>query len=133
MKFNEHGHPRSAAWFLDICYDDPSDPFLGGVRLIVNSDHKAGKAALERSDSPESLLARSAMKVDVARQLFAVLAGDNRLEELGDVPEESVLGVANAMAESTLLMDLNSALRMYREDPVYFEQRLQHSYRYLED
>lgn len=125
-------YPANAAWFLDVNYTDPRDPFLGGIRLVVNSDHSAGKAALDKSDSVESRLARSVLRVDIARHLFAALAHDDRLDDIDDVPEDSVVGVATALARSALSWDLDTALRNYREDPIYLEQCLQNAYGYLE-
>lgn len=130
--FKDSRYPARAAWFLDVMYSDPRDPFLGGVRLVVNQDHVAGKAVLEKSDSVESSLSKSALRVDVARHLFAALARDERLEELDELPEDSVVGVAGAIASNFLSMDLDTALRTYREDPIYLEQCLQNAYRYLE-
>jgi hypothetical protein len=130
--FKSARYPAHAAWFLDVTYTDPRDPFLGGVRLVVNRDHQAGRAVLDKSDSVESKLAASILRVDIVRHLFAALAQDDRLDDLDEIPEDSVVGVAAAIASTSLSMDLDTALRMYREDPIYLEQCLQNAYRYLE-
>ncbi len=86
--FKSARYPAHAAWFLDVTYVDPKDPFLGGIRLVVNGDHAEGKAALDKSDSVESRQARSVLRVDIARHLFAALAHDDRLKELDEIPED---------------------------------------------
>ncbi len=129
--FSRSRYPADAAWLLAADFDDPADPFLGTVRLLINSEHPAGELVLSRDGGPAAEMARSALRTDIVRQLFAILAFDDRASAAGDVGDDSVTGVASSIAQDTLAMDLPSALGLHREDPVVLDGLVQSALGYL--
>lgn len=66
--FSSSSLPGGAPWFLDWTATNLEDPLLGGVRLLLNSEHPA--AAEITSESESGTLWREFMRLDVATQLI---------------------------------------------------------------
>jgi len=131
LSFRAAGLPARAAWLLDVVYEEPSDRFLGAVRLRVNTDHPAGVAALSRDRTSEAELARSALRVDVVRQMFAHLSRDERFAEKQRWADDDCIGgVAEAIA-SVMSESVSTVCAMLRDDPVGLDALVQSAFGYL--
>ena len=130
VSFEALGMER-AAWTLRVTYDDLSEPFMSTVRLLVNRDHPAAPDLLGGEASSELL--QSALRMDVARQLFLVTAADStRSGDEGPWEEGSVGHVLTGMANVFLKMELSTALNLARSDPLRFERKVQAAFEFLE-
>lgn len=118
-----------AAWILTVNAEGPTDSFLGSVRLMLNTDHRA-VAALTTGEPNEQALIRSVLRTDTIRQLFRSIADDPRFRD-GPFPDESIGGVMEAISTKELAMSLPSALQLLVNDPVRFDAELQARTHYL--
>lgn len=117
VRFSELGLGH-APWTVLTDYDELSDGFLGGVRLLINLEHPVGQLALNlKAASRVSGL----LHADVLRLLTANVAvrGDDTDES--SYEEGSVGQVLETMCQNFLGMSLRAAIRLYRDDPVRFE------------
>jgi hypothetical protein len=112
----------NAPWTVLTAYEELSDSFLGGVRLLINMEHPVGRLALDPSAAPR---VSGLLHADVLRLLIADWAA--RREEDADVSsfeEGSVGQVLGAMCQTFLRMSLSTAVRLCRDDPVRFDLEL---------
>lgn len=111
----------AAAWSLEVS-GALEQPFLGGIRLYLNSDNPAVKKLLSGSmDEEASRLFRSAMYHDAGRQLLAAaLTNEEFLSTLTATPPG-----ASPFAEDTVGHALWSGLTVFfRDIPVTDLSRL---------
>ena len=116
VKFSELGL-GNAPWTVLTAYDDLSDGFLGGIRLLINLEHPVGRLAL---DPKAASRVNGLLHADVMRLLIANVAarGESTDESFHD--EGSVGQVLETMCQGFLSMSLRTATRLYREDPARF-------------
>ena len=129
--FAESGY-EYAAWTVRVSFEEPDDPFLGSVRLIVNQDHPAGRAVIGLKEGNEAELCLSVLRTDIFRQLFQQLAADRRFIEQRTFEAESVGAVVAAIAENTLKNDLPTILDYARNFPEKLDRIIQDQTSYLE-
>jgi hypothetical protein len=109
----------NAPWTILAVYDDLSDSFLGGIRLLINTDHPVGRLSL---DSKARSRVSGLLHADVLRLLIANMAarGDNADDDSA-FEEGSVGQVLETMCQVFLGMTLRAAVLLYRDDPAYFD------------
>jgi hypothetical protein len=113
---------ESAAWALEISYEDLGDSFLGAVRLLLNTEHPATGALL--SGDSEGLL--SVLRYDLVRALLVKLADDSSgIDEFGGWEDDSIGGVLEDLCQGHLDMDLRTTLLRMRAEPLEVESLLQ--------
>lgn len=127
--FSRAGLP-DAAWFLRMTHTDLDEPFMGSVRLLVNSNHPAGQAVLSGTDPSTNALVLNALRVDLVRQLLFGLAA-NEPEIDREFPPDSVGSVAESIAADLLSADLENVLERARNQPVELEMLIQDRVDYL--
>lgn len=114
-----------APWMIHFSpFDTLGDSFVGSVRLLVNEEHPLGMRLLD----PEAALSVAPLaKSYVLRQIVAEFASRHMDDELseGDFDEGSIGAVASAMCEFFLRASLESAISLYRDDPVQFEMLIE--------
>ena len=121
VRFSELGLGK-APWTVFTAYDELSDGFLGGIRLLINLEHPAGQLALDpKSASRVSGL----LHADVMRLLIANVAARAEDTDESSYEEGSVGQVVETMCQGFLGMSLRAAARLCRDDPVRFELALQ--------
>jgi hypothetical protein len=108
----------NAPWTILTAYDELSDSFLGGVRLLINIEHPVGQLAL---DSQAASRVSGLLHVDVIRLLIANVAARGEDSDESSYEEGSVGQVLEAMCEGFLGMSRRTAARLYRDDPARFE------------
>jgi hypothetical protein len=120
VSFRELGFDQ-APWTVMTIYDDLSESFMGGVRLLINMDHPIGRLALDPKTAPK---VEKLLRADVLRLLVAKAAG--QVEEANEYAfEEGTVGqVLDAMCQGILKSGLRTAASIYREDPARFERLL---------
>lgn len=121
---------EKALWDLDISFADLSEPFLSGVRLLVNAEHPSAEMLLDDEDAG-FLLAHSALELDIVRRLILRVAADEGLRDdlaSSTWQDGSVRAVLEELADTFLASDLNSIVELSRHDPRRFERRLQHRF-----
>jgi hypothetical protein len=121
IRFSELGL-GNAPWTVITAYEDLSDGFLGGIRLLVNLEHPVGKLALDLKAAPR---VSGLLHADVIRLLVANAATRGESTSESFYEEGSVGQVLDTMCQGFLSMSLRSAARLYREDPVRFDLVLQ--------
>jgi len=117
VRFSELGL-GNAPWTVLTAYDELSDGFLGGIRLLVNLEHPVGLLAL----NPKAASRVSGLlHADVIRLLIASVAarGESTGESFHD--EGSVGQVLETICQGFLNMSLRTATRLYKEDPARFD------------
>jgi hypothetical protein len=121
VRFSELGL-GNAPWTVIAVYDELSDGFLGGVRLLINTEHPAGRVAL---DPKAASRVSGLLHADVMRLLIANVAA--RRDDAGEssYEEGSVGQVLEAMCQGFLGMSLRTAARLCRDEPVRFERIIQ--------
>lgn len=121
VSFSELGL-GNAPWTVFSAYDELSDSFLGGVRLLINLEHPVGQLALDPKAAPR---VGGLLHADVTRLLIANVAA--RREDIDESPHEegSVGQVLETMCHGFLGMSLRAAVRLYRDDPARFELTIQ--------
>jgi hypothetical protein len=121
VRFSELGL-GNAPWTVLTMYEDLSDSFLGGVRLLINMEHPVGRLAL---DPKASSRVSGLLHADVVRLLIADLAA-RREEDTDDssFEEGSVGQVLGSMCQAALCISLPTAVRLCRDDPVSFDRDL---------
>jgi hypothetical protein len=117
VKFSELGLGK-APWTVLTAYDELSDGFLGGIRLLINVEHPVGQLAL---DPKAASRVSGLLHADVMRLLIANVSarGESADESFHD--EGSVGQVLETMCQGFLNMSLRTATRLYREDPARFD------------
>lgn len=125
--------PSEVPWMLNVTYADLDDAFLGAVRLLINTAHPAGRAALD-DNHPAVPVVRSALAVDVTRSLLQQIAAHENHSiprRLNEFDPSSVGYVAASMCVNQLNGSLESIIQMMKNDPSEFEVRIQSSLSYL--
>jgi hypothetical protein len=123
VPFSEVGYGK-APWTVLCNYSDLSDAFLGGVRLLVNTEHPAGQLAFNPA-GPQRVA--NLMKADVIRLLVAKVAEHFEVTDVSSFEEESVGYVLDGMCQLFLHQGLRDAVRLYQEDLAEFEILLHNS------
>jgi hypothetical protein len=120
---------EAAAWTLQTRFDDLNESFMGGVRLLVNSDHPAADLLLD-DDLPGYQFATSALRADVARQLLLHVALDEAQEVSGHEAwsDGSVGAALEGMCSLYLGSDLQSVTQLARSDVLRFERLVQQGF-----
>jgi hypothetical protein len=117
VKFSELGLGH-APWTVLAAYDELSDGFLGGIRLLINVEHPVGRLAL---DPKAASRVSGLLHADVMRLLIANVAARNEITDETSHDEGSVGQVLETMCQGFLSMSLRTATRLYREDPARFD------------
>ncbi len=120
VAFSELGLEH-APWTIMTAYEELSDGFLGGVRLLINLEHPVGQLAL---DNKAASRVNGVLHSDVMRLLIANVAARKEDAEPSSYEEGSVGQVLETMCQGYMGMSLRTAARFYRDDPVGFERIL---------
>ena len=115
--FSELGF-GNAPWTVLTFYDELSDSFLGGVRLLVNTEHPVGQLALDPKTTPQ---VSSLLRAEVMRLLIAKVAGQVEDADESSFEDGSVGQVLETMCQEFLGRRLRTTARLYRDDPAHFE------------
>lgn len=119
VPFSELGLPY-APWTLHTTFTDLDTSFMGGVRLLVNTEHPVGQMLLESSSADRvSGLAMA----DVIRLLVGKLADSRYADEIGEGSFEdgTVADVVDSMCSYFLGHGLVPVRQLYKEDPLHFD------------
>jgi hypothetical protein len=122
VSFSELRIPN-APWTLHTCFTDLDTSFMGGVRLLVNTEHPVGQMLLDSSTADRvSGLAMA----DVIRLMVATLADTAHVDEIGDGDfEEGTVGhVVDSMCSFFMGHGLVPAIQLYLKEPVHFDRLL---------
>jgi hypothetical protein len=120
--------PADAGWYLDWDRDDLNRPFLGGVRLFVNSAHETvRRAAGATHPLPTERPIRDAMRWDVGRTLIlGALANEDFVNDPRRYSEGSTGKViCNIIGASFPGESLESLRSRWRAEPFQFDCYLQ--------
>src|SRR5579859_2446338 len=117
VKFSELGL-GNAPWTVLTAYDELSDGFLGGIRLLINLEHPVGQLAL---DPKTASRVNGLLHADVVRLLIASVAARGESTDESFYDEGSVGQVLETMCQSFLSMSLRTGTRLYSEDPARFD------------
>lgn len=117
---------RQGVWALLQDQSDLSALALGSIRLYLNTDHPAVKAALEGPDSPEAQRLQDVLRYDTARQLIVSALANDDLRG-GIEYDEGSLGELYSRMISSLLgqRDVELIRAEWRVDPGQLEAELQ--------
>ena len=99
-------------------YDELSDSFLGGVRLLINLEHPVGMLALDPSAASQ---VSGLLHGDVTRLLIANVAARHEDVEEASYEEGSVGQVLETMCQVFLGMSVRTAVRLYGTTRLHFE------------
>lgn len=121
VNFSELGFGK-APWTVLTIYDELSDGFLGGVRLLINLEHPVGRLALDPNAASR---VGGLLHADVTRLLIANVAARREASDEVSYEEGSVGQVLETMCQGFLGMSLRTAVRLYRDDPARFELTIQ--------
>jgi hypothetical protein len=113
-----------AAWTLQISFTDLHESFMGGVRLLINTEHPAADSLLDPT-TPGWSVTQSVLRTDIARQLIVHVAFEEFDLSEHTWPEDSVRDVLENLTDLFLGSDLASTARLARSDYARFERRLQ--------
>lgn len=108
-------------WTIDCAYDNLSDSFMGGIRLLINTEHPVGRLSLE-SRAPSWII--SMLRMDLMRLLVAEAASQIESAHESDFEEGSVGQVLDNMCYFFLKKSLKSSIRTYQDEPAYFDRLL---------
>lgn len=119
-----------ALWKVKFSFDSPEDAFSGAVRLFINVDH-AGASSLLDPQAAGGSVTRAFLRQDIVRVVLSTLAKESRgsgvvvaLQDGEDV-DDSVLGVANVLAQQWLKLDVDEAIHLLERSPEDFDTKLQ--------
>lgn len=113
---------EATPWKLQLDATDPYSSFRGSVRLLINSDHPAGRALLDQTHPLFEALT-SVVKVSAVYQLLGSVDAEGLLDEQ-DFDPDSLAAAATALARVWLGLELEDAVRLEHDDPVAFWDRL---------
>lgn len=122
VPFSELRLPK-APWTLQTTFPDLDTSFMGGVRLLVNTEHQVGRMLLDSSTADRvSGLAMA----DVIRLMVATLADTKYADEIadGDFEEGTVGFVVDSMFSFFLGHGLAPAVQLYEKEPLHFDRLL---------
>lgn len=112
----------SAPWTLLTTFQDLDTSFMGGVRLLVNTEHAVGQMLL---DSTTVDRVSGLAMADVIRLLVATIAERGDEFGPGDFEEGTVGHVVDSMCDFFMGHGLAAAVQLYGNDPLQFD-RLMH-------
>lgn len=122
-------------WKLQFDTSDLSVPFLGAVRLWVNTDHAAGRALLDPTHSQFAALTSV-----VKRETIAHLIGSIPLEILTESDDidptqeaDSILPTLDLLSNVWVGASLSESARLLHHDPVDFWTRTARRTKFLEE
>ncbi|OBI49794.1 hypothetical protein A5707_16400 [Mycobacterium kyorinense] len=110
-----------APWTLQITYESLDASFMGGVRLLVNTEHPVGRMLL---DGATAARVSGIAMADVIRLLVASVSDHTEDLESTDHEEGSVAYVLGNMCEFYLGRELAAAIRLYQTEPLQFDRLL---------
>lgn len=117
VAFSELGIGR-APWTVLTAYDDLSDSFMGGVRLLVNTEHPVGRMALDPETAHRT---GKLLRAEIVRVLIARVAEQIQGIDPEDLDEDSVGRVLDTMCTHLLNRGLRATAQLYQDDPARFE------------
>lgn len=120
VAFSEMGLP-TAPWTLHLSFEDLNTSFMGGVRLLVNTEHHVGRMLLDNTAA--SRVSGLAM-ADILRLLIASAADYSGRAEEVEFEEGSVGQVIESMCTFFLRQGLTATLELYQRDPIHFDRVL---------
>lgn len=109
-------------WKLQLDATDPYSSFRGSVRLLVNTDHPAGRALLDPKNPLFDALT-SVVKATTLHQLLGSVTTDG-LAGTEDADPDSVAAALSGLANVWLGLDLAEASQLLHDDPVTFWDRV---------
>lgn len=109
-------------WKLQLDATDPYASFRGSVRLLVNTDHPAGRALLD-PEHPLFEALTSVVKVATVHQLLGSIDAEGLVGD-PDLDPDSLAAAASGLANVWLSLDLEDAVQLEHDDPVAFWDRL---------
>jgi len=120
VPFSELGF-GNAPWSIVCAYDQLSDSFMGGIRLLINTEHPIGRISLDATAPP---WVGQMLRMELMRLLIAEAAGRVEAADEWSFEEGSVGLVLEQMCSFFLGRSLKDAVRAYRDEPAYFERLL---------
>jgi hypothetical protein len=120
VPFSELGF-GNAPWSIVCAYDQLSDSFMGGIRLLINTEHPIGRLSLEATAPP---WVGRMLRTELMRLLIAQAADQVEAADEASFEEGSIGLVLDRMCSFFLGRSLKAAVRAYRDEPVYFERLL---------
>jgi len=119
VPFSELGL-SNAPWTLHTTFADLDTSFMGGVRLLVNTEHLVGQMLLDSSTADR---VSGLTMGDVIRLLVATMADKKYADEIDDggFEEGSVGYVVDSMCSFFLGHGLVQAIQLYEKDPLHFD------------
>lgn len=120
VPFSELGF-GNAPWSIACAFDQLSDNFMGGTRLLINTEHPVGQLSLE--PNAPAWVGRM-LRMDLVRLLIAQVASQVEEADESSFEEGSVWQVLNKMCRFILGSGLKTAVTVYQDDPAYFERQL---------
>jgi len=117
VPFSELGY-GNAPWTVLTFYGELSDSFLGGVRLFINTEHPAGRLALDPKGAPR---VSGLLRAEVMRLLIATAVDHSEDADETSFEEGSVGQVLDTMCQLFLGQRLLTSVRLYKDDPARFE------------
>lgn len=118
--FSELGF-GNAPWSITCAFDQLSDNFMGGVRLLINTEHPVGQLSLEHN--APAWVGRM-LRMDLVRLLIAQVASQVEEADESSFEEGSVGQVLDKMCRFFLGSGLKTAASTYQDSPAYFERQL---------
>lgn len=116
-----HLYLPDAPWTLQNTYDSLKASFMGGVRLLVNTEHPVGRMLLDGATADR--VSGIAM-ADVIRLLVADVSDHTDDLDSADYEEGSVASVLDNMCEFYLGRELSAAIELYQTEPLQFDRLL---------
>lgn len=113
---------EEAPWTLMTTYEGLDDAFMGGVRLLINTEHRLGQLVLQQ-EHPAGL--DRLLFGDVFRMMVADVATRNDLSEIHELADGSIGAVLAEVTDRFLQRSLLAAAELYRHSPVEFEALVQ--------
>jgi hypothetical protein len=110
-----------APWTIVCVYYQLSDSFMGGIRLLINTEHPIGRLSLEATAPP---WVGRMLRMELMRLLIAEAADQVEAADKPSWEEGSIGLVLEQMCNLFLGRSLKAAVRVYRDEPVYFERLL---------
>lgn len=120
FSFAAAGYPANAAWKLNFAADDLERPFMGAVRLLINTSHPLSSEML----SGERGLIQSVVFHGILEQLLLTVA-DSEAETNVAFEEGSVGAVLSDLTQTYLGRNLHDAVARLRSDRSAMLARIQ--------
>jgi hypothetical protein len=111
----------NAPWSIVCAYDQLSDSFMGGIRLLINTEHPIGRLSLEAT--APSWVGRM-IRMELIRLLIAEVADQVEAADESSFEEGSIGLVLEQMCRFFLGRSLKAAVHTYQNEPAYFERLL---------